>query len=229
MTSRTKSYAEIELDILVKSASDPENRPIIEEFIPEILALCDKFGNSGQSGGSAPYTANALSSAIKKLCLQKPICPIMGIDEEWNDVSIISDEPLRTLYQNKRCSALFKDNDNVYYLDAIVWQGDTEGESGNNWDTFTGTVEGIKSRQYIKGFPFEPKTFYIDVTREMLPEDWDEEPFYEDKSYYDTKEFEETGIKNWKKGDKYRYIIKDKKQLDDVFAYYDKRKDQVMI
>jgi hypothetical protein len=80
--TNTQRYAQRELDILVKSAS-VDDRPIIEEFIPEILALCEKFGKSGQSGGSAPYTATALSHAIKKLCLQESICPITGIEDEW--------------------------------------------------------------------------------------------------------------------------------------------------
>ena len=68
--NNTLTHAQRELDILVKSCPDPENRPIIEGFIPEILALVEKFGKSGQSGGSAPYTATAISQAVKKLCLQ---------------------------------------------------------------------------------------------------------------------------------------------------------------
>jgi hypothetical protein len=107
-------------------------------------------------------------------------------------------------------------------LEAFSHVGDTEGESGNTWDTFSGTVQGIKSRQYIKGFPFEPKIFYIGVTREMLPVDWEEEPFFQDKDYYNISEFEATGVKNWIPGDKYRYVIKDMKQLDEVWEYYKK-------
>lgn len=90
----TMTHAERELDILVKSATDPNNRPIIEEFIPEILALVRKFSNSGQSGVSAPYTASAISSAVKKLCLQEPICPITGIDEEWIDVGRLGNDDI---------------------------------------------------------------------------------------------------------------------------------------
>ena len=162
--TNTQSFAVRELDILSKSYTDPNDRPLIEEFRDEILAICEKFGSSGQSGGSAPYVATALSHAIKKLCLHEPICPVTGIDQEWVNVTDISDSPT---YQNNRCSALFKNGDlgNPYYLDAIIWKGDTEGESGNDWDTFSGTVEGITSRQFLQGFPFTPKTFYIDVTR----------------------------------------------------------------
>ena len=205
MPSNTRSFAELEFDILSKSNTDPNNRPIIEEFRDEILALVDKFGNSGQSGGSAPYTASAISSAVKKLCLQQPICPITGIDEEWSDVS--ERYPGETLYQNKRCYALFKGgkDDPAYYLDAIVWYGDTVGESGiTGWDTFTGTLGGISSRQYVKSFPFTPKTFYIDVTR--VP--------------YDPDIHSKSDAVSCGPGD-FVYLIKDKSQLDKVWEYYD--------
>jgi hypothetical protein len=212
--TNTQSHAEKELEILADNTPDA----VILEFKDELLALCEKFGNSGQSGGSAPYVAGALSSAVKKLCLQQTIAPLTGEDSEWSDVTMHS--PGETLFQNKRNSAVFKDDNGEWYLDAIVWCADTPGESGNNWDNFSGTVQGIKSRAYIKSFPFEPKTFHINVTREMLPADWEEEPFFQDKDYYITSEFEETGVKRWIPGDKYRYIIKDMKQLDEVFEYY---------
>jgi len=188
--SNTKKFAERELEILVKSATDPDNRPIIEEFIPEILALVDKFGHSGQSGGSAPYTASAISKAIMNLCLQKPICPITGIDEEWGDVTEMSDGDI--MFQNGRCAALFKDGrkKRAYYLDAIVFR---EANSNN---CFTGSAllmsgEKVSSRQFIRAFPFEPKTFYIDVV---------------DKSVGKDGTFD--------------HYIKDEKQLHEVFSYY---------
>lgn len=202
--SNTMTYAERELDILVKSSGhDPDDRPIIEEFIPEILALTDKFGKSGQSGGSAPYTAAALSQAIKKLCLQQPICDITGIDEEWVDVRQYGDGDKNTEYQNNRCYALFKNSEGkCWYIDAIVWEDKEDDYS------FTGTVEGYWSGQAIKSFPFKPKTFYVDVVKENLPSDWTEEPFYQDK--------------NLNSVEKYRYKIKDRSQIEEVFKYYDK-------
>lgn len=146
------------------------------------------------------------------LAKQKPLCPITGNEEEWGTGA--------SGKQNKRCSALFKDEDSdkAYYIDAIVWKGEKE------WDTFTGRVclpNGgyIRSRQYVK-FPFEPKTFYVDVYKEILPTDWNQEPFME-WDYYLESEYQETGVKRWIT-EKYRYIVKDMKQLDEVFEYYDK-------
>ena len=63
--SNTKNKAKREFEILKKTVKDA----IIAPFEKEILALVDKFDNSGQSGGSAPYAANAISQAVKKLCL----------------------------------------------------------------------------------------------------------------------------------------------------------------
>ena len=174
--SNTKMFAEMELDILTKSNTDPDNRPIIEQFIPEIIALCDKFGKSGQSGGSAPFTARALSKAIENLCLQEPICPITGIDEEWIDITEInSGEPM---WQNKRCSALFKDeNGEVMYVDAIVKRTQNDSSwSGSFWlnkkDYLSGNKDlMISNAQYVKEFPFTPKTFYIDVIEEEVAPD----------------------------------------------------------
>lgn len=194
------THAERELDILVKTSTDPNNRPIIEEFIPEILALVKKFSKSGQSGGSAPYTAGAIADAVKKLCLQKPLCPITGIDDEWTDISSFSKEPT---FQNNRLSSIFKDSKEgrAYYLDAIVWQGEDE------YDTFTGKILGVSSRQYIKSFPFTPKTFYIDVVRDFNVEGLDE------------KDIIETGV------GRYTYKLKNPEQLAEVFQYYEEYKN----
>ena len=213
--TNTQSHAQVEFDIL----GETNPNAIALEFKDEILAICEKFGKSGQSGGSAPYTASIISSVVKKLCMFQTIAPITGDDDEWG-LPFDNDGTL----QNKRCGALFKQPDGqCYYLNSIVWCADTPGESGNNWDNFSGTVEDIRSRQYIKEFPFEPKTFYINVTREMLPTDWEEEPYFQDKDYYITSEYEATGVKNWIPGDKYRYVIKDHKQLEEVWEYYQKK------
>ena len=217
--TNTARHAQRELEILSQNALEPDNRPIIEEFKDEIIALCEKFGNSGQSGGSAPYTASAISMAIKKLLLFETISPITGEDDEWVDVSSNNDG--KEWYQNKRESGIFKDSKDgrAYYIDAVIKQE----ENGSRWNGqfLDKDFNTIGSKHYIKSFPFEPKSFYIDVIEEILPEDWEQEPFIEHASTYSQKEFEETGVKNWKKH-KSRYIIKDQKQLDEAFEYYDR-------
>lgn len=199
-----QKFAKRELDILAATVPDA----IITPFAKEILALCVKFGKSGQSGGSAPYTATAISKAVKKLLLQEPICDVTGHESEWVDVSEMGDGSI--LYQNNRCSALFKDGteSKAHYLDAIVWKGVEE------YDTFTGRVyiddkdfELIGSGQFVK-FPFKPKTFYIDVIRVPISK---EEAEQRDLHYIEDS-----------LGECYYTILKDPKQLDKVFEYYDK-------
>lgn len=191
--TNTQRHAKTELDILLATNTDPENRPIIEEFIPEILALCEKFGNSGQSGGSAPYVASVLSQAIEKLLLQETIAPLTGEDSEWGEYS-------NGLYQNNRCYSVFKaaKDGRAYYSEAIVKQTQNGSRwSGPFWmskeDYLTGNKDLIvRSRAYIKSFPFEPKTFYIDVIEEEVePDDWE-------------------------------MYLKDPKQLEEVYKYYDR-------
>lgn len=196
METKTATFAQRELEILSKSSPDKNNRPIIEPFIPEILALCEKFGKSGQSGGSAPYTATAISQAIKKLCLQEPICPITGIDEEWVNVAEYGSgkDEKECVWQNNRCSAVFKNSEGkAWYLDAIVWKGERNTWSGGALlETNKGVFEQYRSRQYIKSFPFTPKTFYIDINEvEVAKDEWE-------------------------------FYIKTAAQLKKVFKYYDK-------
>ena len=192
--THTQSFAKQELDILAATAPDA----IVTPFANEILALCEAFGKSGQSGGSAPYTATAISKAVKKLLLQEPICPVTGIDDEWVDVAELNEGV--TLYQNKRCSGLFKEsNGRCWYVDAIIkkTQNGTTW-SGNFWLSKEDYLTGDKSKiigsaQYVKSFPFEPKTFYIDVIEEeVAPDDWE-------------------------------MYVKDLKQLEKVWEYYDKK------
>jgi len=158
LESNLYDFAKSEIDHLIKTTPDA----IISEFVPEMLSLIDKFGNSGQSGGSAGYTSSAITNALKTLMSFKPISPVTDTPEEWNKCSLNPDT-----YQHKRCSAVFRDGDDskAHYLDAIVWKGEEE------YDTFTGRVyvddkdfELISSHQNVK-FPFTPKTFLIDVIR----------------------------------------------------------------
>lgn len=195
--SNTYKFAENELSTLSKSATDPQNRPIIEPFSKEILELCDKFGKSGQSGGSAPMTASAISQAVKKLLLQEPICPVTGLNEEWVNVREASGDD-EMMYQNKRCAGLFKSkNGKCWYVDAVI-KKTQKGNcySGSFWlskeDYLNGDItKKIGSSQLIKGFPFTPKTFYIDVIEEeVAPDDWE-------------------------------MYLKDPKQLEKVWKYYD--------
>lgn len=194
----TQSHAKRELEILAKNTPNA----IITPFTEEILALCEAFGKSGQSGGSAPFTARAISQAVEKLMMFETLAPLTGEDEEWNDVTEINDgEPM---FQNNRDSRVFKDGKDgkPYFIDAIVFDGDIGGGfTGNGISMHNG--ETIGSAQYVKSFPFKPKTFYVDV----IDQRW--------------KDKNETQLDP--DGDWWTHIIKDENQLKEVFEYYDKK------
>lgn len=194
-----KSKAEYEFEILEKTVEGP----IIGPFKAEILAIVKKFEQSGQSGGSAPFTAGAISDAIKKLCLEKPICDITGIDEEWNECSLS-----KGVFQNNRLTSVFKDgkNNKAHFLNAIVFKGQNGGcfTTGGSVNLKDGSKIG--SSHYIKDFPFKAKTFYIDVV---------ETEWRKDK---------ETGkLTKEDGGGWWTSIVKDESQLKEVFEYYDRK------
>ena len=185
-----KEFFEKELKILRNKLPDGDEL-IIEPYIKAVNNITDIFSNQGHSGMSAPFTSITVSNTIKNILSFKPLSPITGDDNEWVDVT-------KEFYQNNRCSAVFKDKKTGIgnYLDAIVWNGEDE------YDTFSGVVEGISSEQNIE-FPFTPKTFYIDVVKDYKFGD-EENPVID------------------KDNSKYVYRIKDKRQLEEVFKYYNR-------
>ena len=183
----TTSHAKFELELAGFFGEDSDYGGAIGEAVMELMEVFEK---QGHSGGSAPIVA----SLFHKLANYKPLGPITGKDEEWGDVSDLAGKPW---YQNKRESGLFKDKDGrVAYNSAIIkrcpdgttWSGPiymNREDAINDTNQFHSSLE-------IKGFPFTPKTFYIDVLEEEI------------------------------KKDDWIMWVKDPKQLDEVWEYYKK-------
>lgn len=155
-----------------------------------VMELMEVFSKQGHSGMSAPIVADL----FKRLANYEPLQPITGKDEEWGDIIDYSDDPH---YQNKRCSGLFKNSDGkVTYVSAIV----KKCPDGTTWtgplfltrEDAINQTNVIRSSQEIKGFPFTPKKFYIDVIEEEIEKD------------------------DW------IMWCKDPSQLDEVWEYYNK-------
>ena len=158
-----------------------------------VMELIEVFAKQGHSGMSAPYVI----SIFEKVANFKPLIGITGKDEEWGAVRDLGVGG--SWYQNKRCSAIFKDGKDgrPYYIDAIV----KRDQNGTCWSGFAWLSEedyktGDRSKMvgkkgYIKSFPFTPKTFYIDVKDvEVAKDDWesfvvDPSQLDEIKEYYD--------------------------------------------
>lgn len=181
MKSNAATKAQKEMDLLLTEHGDELT---IKEFIPEILALVEKFGNSGQSGGSAPYVSHAITRTLTKLMAHQALSPLTGADDEWGYVGDFGCDPT---YQNLRDSRVFRHSDGRYtFNDAITWEDAATG------DRFTGCVGGYSSHAKIRAFPFTPKTFVLKVTRIPTedPDDWQYEEPSEDtlrevREYYD--------------------------------------------
>lgn len=185
-------HAKMELQIAGAFDKDSDYQGAIGEAVMELIEV---FSKQGHSGMSASYVAGL----FHKLAKYEPLVPITGKDEEWSDVRDLGDG--KSWYQNKRCSAIFKDGKDgrPYYIDAII-KRDQRGVTwtGRAWLSSQDWVNSdrtkmIGSKCYIKSFPFTPKSFYIDVRDvEVEKDDWesfvvDTKQLDEVKEYYDLK------------------------------------------
>ncbi len=129
------------------------NDEMQEMICKHVLTLLEVFSDEGHSGSSAPYAINLFSTLAK----YEPVAPLTGEDWEWNNISEYGGREGDPLYQNKRCSRVFKDNSGAYDIDGIVWY---------DWCTDDKTGERYKSHftdrhsRVPVAFPYKPKTEY---------------------------------------------------------------------
>ena len=183
-------HAKLELQIAGAFDKDSAYDGATGEAVLELIEIFTKQGHSGNSAAIVRHMFNLLAD-------YKPLIPITGKDEEWGDVRDLGDG--QSWYQNKRCSALFKDGKDgqAYYIDAII-KRDQNGTcwSGMAWLSEEDYKSGDRSKMvgkkgYVKSFPFTPKTFYIDVKDvEIAKDDWesfvvDPSQLIEISEYYD--------------------------------------------
>ena len=129
-----------------------------KEICRHVMKLLDVFADEGHSGSSAPYAINLFS----KLAKFEPVVPLTGEDWEWTEVS-------DGVYQNKRCSHVFKQKDRFngqpYDIDAKVFWNWYQGEDG---EPFKSYYTGGKSQQPIT-FPYVPKREYVFEPTDEFP------------------------------------------------------------
>ena len=160
--SNLLKHAERELSLIGYDGKDEYNN-MAKAAIMELLAT---FANQRHSG----FSANYVTDVFNKLARFETLSPLTGEDNEWNDVTEMSGDR-KTLFQNNRNSAVFKDDTGCYYINACLWIED----NGN-------TYANKKSRGYIKSFPFTPKTFYVKVDKDNNILDTEE--YNKAKEYY---------------------------------------------
>jgi hypothetical protein len=120
-----------------------------ESICNHILELLEVFDDEGHSGSSAYYTIDL----FKTLASFKPIAPLTGEEWEWNDVA---EQSGGTLWQNKRCSHVFKDDNGAYDSEGIIFYEVLQDENGQDYKSY---FTSIDSRVPVK-FPYTPERQY---------------------------------------------------------------------
>lgn len=108
-TADLRDYASSELAFL---GSGPMDRAMRDH----VMKLIEVFREEGHSG----FSAATASRMFDRLSRFKPIRPLTGADDEWNEVTGATDLP--PMLQNRRCPSVFKDQDGAYDLDATVFE-----------------------------------------------------------------------------------------------------------
>ena len=129
-------YAKAELARINKGGDDMQD--LMDKHILDIIQV---FSDQGHSGFSASYLTNRVERLMRFL----PITPLQGTDDEWNDCGRERDST--PIFQNKRCSRVFKDGVGAYDVEAEVFSDN----GGITWFTRGG------HRVYID-FPYMPPT-----------------------------------------------------------------------
>jgi len=88
-----------------------------------ILELLEVFSKQGHSGSSASYVLGLFNT----LASFAPIAPLTGADNEWVEVE-------DGVYQNKRCSEVFKEEGEAYWIRGKIFR-DKDGCLYTNSDS----------------------------------------------------------------------------------------------
>lgn len=118
-----------------------------------ILDLIELFDSQGHTGFSAPYVARM----FHRLAMFKPLSPLTGEDDEWND---IGDGCL----QNKRYSAVFKDKDGIAYN----FEGKAFTDDGKTWYTCKGSRVNVT---FPYAVPDKPEYVYRNKSESEVSDD----------------------------------------------------------
>lgn len=146
--SNLVDHAEVELEALgMGKDADDEMNKLMHDNLIELVTVFSKQGHSGHSAGYA-------ASVLFKLLNYEPLGPLTGEDSEWVDVGEQSGYPL---WQNKRCSHVFKDAEGAYDIEGKIFR-DPDGTTWANKDSHV-RIE----------FPYSPTREYIE--RELPEED----------------------------------------------------------
>ena len=193
--SATKEHFQRELAALQKLKRSGQNTAA-KEVLDRYAVDVRNIVDKFCEDGHSGGSANVTAMALSEVI--KAILlqmPIAPVEDDPDSWS----EPEPGWEQHKRCGNLLRFEGKAMYNDAIIFV-DEEGS------TFTGVADGVSSAQEVMSFPFIPKNYFVKVTSEKSkkcdPQSW----LGEDGKYY-------------------KFKIKDKRQLDQVWQHYKKPED----
>lgn len=138
-------FSKRELDRIGLTEHSPEE--MNQAMRQHVIHMMEEFCNEGHSGFSASYAVNILSKLMK----YEPLSPLTGEDDEWNEVS---DGNGGKMYQNNRCSHVFKlEGKQAYDMNGIVfweWQRRDDGTAYKSYYRNSGCSTPVT-------FPYTPK------------------------------------------------------------------------
>ena len=127
------SHAKYELELIGEFEYGPELKN-------SILELIEVFAKQRHSGGSA----SLCREIFHKLVNYEPLTPLTGQDTEWTEIS-------ENVFQNKRCSRVFKDGTIAYDIEGLIFK-----DKGGNYYT-------NKNSKTRVTFPYIPSSKYVNV------------------------------------------------------------------
>jgi hypothetical protein len=159
MMSNMLKWAEQELRYAGYDINDPEDGP--NRWLAEgTLELLKVFSDQGHSGSSAPYAV----ALFEKLAMWKPIAPLTGADDEWNEVGT-------DVWQNRRNSAVFKKEDGqAYWMDGRVfweWFSHPNIDDGKPFKSHYTSRDSRVNIEFPWSQPDKPE--YVFVPTEQFP------------------------------------------------------------
>lgn len=104
------------------------------------LRMVEVFADEGHSG----YSAGISISVLEKLLRFEPLTPLTGDEDEWTEVA-------DGVFQNRRCSHVFRENGEAYDIDGRVFREPN------------GACYTSRDSRVPVTFPYTPTTEYVDV------------------------------------------------------------------
>ncbi len=138
-----EDHARTELEMAGMFGKDSDYDGMVGTAVMELMKVFAAQGHSGMSAG-------IVNDLFHKLAKYEPLGPLTGEDNEWNEVG-------EGVFQNRRCSHVFKDKTGAY---------DTEGRI---FREPTGTCYTSSDSRVSVTFPYTPKREYVDVKPEEKP------------------------------------------------------------